>query len=68
MNKRLLANRRIERADDERAIGNGIIVTLRQGWTWDAFQDNRVRGFDTAAEAAKAVQSEAAPFAGPYTH
>ena len=65
---RLESHKRVEHADDERSIGNGVIVTLRQGWTWDALNDNRVQGFDTASEALRAVQAEAKPFAGPFTN
>jgi len=57
---------RVEIVDDERSIGNGVIVTLRQGWTFDALQDNRVGGGDTIKDAYEAVRY-AKPFAGPYT-
>ena len=62
----LRKNPRVEIVDDERAIGNGVIVTLKQGWTFDEAQDNRVAGEETIAEAAKLVRS-AKRFAGPYT-
>jgi hypothetical protein len=58
-------NPRVEIVDDERSCGNGIIVTLKQGWTFDEMQDNRVAGEETVAEAAKLVRS-AKRFAGPY--
>lgn len=51
--------------DDERAIGNPIIVTLAHGF---AFDDNNVddlachvRGFDTVMDAVKGVRSDATP-------
>lgn len=58
-------NPRVKFVDDERSCGNGIIVTLRRGWSFDALEDNRVAGEDTVAEAAKLVRS-AKRFAGPY--
>ena len=58
-------NPRVEVVDDERSCGNGIIVTLKQGWTFDEMQDNRVGGEETLAEAIKLVRS-AKRFAGPY--
>jgi hypothetical protein len=36
--------------DDERDIGNGIIVTLEKGWEFNADKGCGVRGFDTVAE------------------
>lgn len=51
--------------DDERDIGNGLIVTLRKGWSFDPFSDNRVAGEDTAADLKRLVDS-ARPFHGPY--
>jgi hypothetical protein len=62
---KLRRDRRVEYVDDEREIGNGIIVTLRQGWTFDWIQDNRVAGADTATDALKLLK-QAQPFAGPY--
>ncbi len=56
---------RVELVDDERDIGNGILVTLRQGWTFTAGEDNRVFGEDTVTQAMAGVRS-AQPFAGPY--
>jgi hypothetical protein len=53
--------------DDERAIGNGVIITLRQGWSFDPMQDNRVAGEDTPREALALVQS-ALEFTGPFTN
>jgi hypothetical protein len=56
---------RVEIVDDEREMGDGVIVTLRQGWSFDQLADNRVRGEDTPSQALKAVRY-AHPFAGPY--
>jgi len=63
---RLRACPRVEIVDDERAIGNGVIVTLKQGWTFDWTCDNRVAGEDTVSAAIKLVRS-AQPFSGPFT-
>ncbi len=38
-NARLKTHSRVEFVDDERAIGNGYLVTLAKGWTWDALQE-----------------------------
>ena len=57
---------RVELVDDERGLGNGIIVTMKEGWTMDPIQDNRVFGADTIKEALETVRM-ARPFAGPYT-
>jgi hypothetical protein len=62
---RLRKHSRVEHVDDERAIGNGVIVTLRQGWTFEPGVDNRVRGEDTALGALLTVKLSW-PFAGPY--
>ena len=43
---------RVEHWDDERSIGNSLIVTLKPGWYWlDEGPGCHVRGFDTVAEA-----------------
>lgn len=41
----------IEDWSDERASGNGIIVTLQWGYTFESGEHEGVRGFDTLAEA-----------------
>ena len=46
---------------------NSVIITLRQGWTWDVLDDNRVSSEGTASAALQAVRQRAMPFAGPYT-
>ena len=63
----LRRNSRIEHIDDERNIGNGIIVTLKKGWSFDQLQDNRVAGEDMVT-AAKYLVGRAYPFAGPFTN
>ena len=43
---------RVAHWDDERSIGNSLIVTLKDGWYWP--QEGRgchVRGFDTLQDA-----------------
>lgn len=68
--ERLRGDRRVDIVDDERnsgnGNGNGVIVTLRQGWSFDPLQDNRVMGADTVTEAC-ALLARAQKFAGPYT-
>ena len=64
--ERLLKHPRVEFVDDERDCGNGVIVTLRQGWTFDPMCDNRVVGENTVSEALARVRMSL-PFAGPYT-
>lgn len=41
----------IEHCDDERSLGNGIIITLQPGWSFYATEHTAVRGFDTITEA-----------------
>ncbi len=41
----------IEFWDDERSIGNGIIVTLQLGFSFTLGEHEGVWGFDTVAEA-----------------
>jgi len=47
---RLRLPKHIECWDDERDIGNGIIVTLHLGWSFEQSHEG-VRGFDTVTEA-----------------
>lgn len=56
---------RVDHIDDERGVGNGIIVTLKQGWTFSKGEDNRVRRFDGVHEADLEVKA-AQKFEGPY--
>jgi hypothetical protein len=41
----------VAHVDDERAIGNSIIVTLQKGFAFKDEPDCGVRGFDTVSEA-----------------
>ena len=47
---------RIEYWDDERAIGNSLIVTLVKGWRFEE-KGEHVRGFDTKREAMAEVRA-----------
>lgn len=40
---------------DERNIGNGLIVTLAYGWSFEDGYHEGIRGFDTIQEARKAT-------------
>ena len=62
--ERLRRHPRVELVDDEREIGNGIIVQLRAGWTFDQLEDNRIAGADSVPEARRLVAS-AHPYSGP---
>jgi hypothetical protein len=49
--EQLLATRHwIAHIDDERNIGNSIIVTLEEGWDFADIGNCGVNGFDTVAE------------------
>lgn len=49
--QKLIASRPwIAFVDDERDIGNSIIVTLAEGWNFADGEREGVRGFDTLAE------------------
>lgn len=50
-------NERVEHWDDERDIDNGIIVTLRYGWSFEPCEHSGVKGFDTTREANSAIRS-----------
>lgn len=41
--------------DDERSIGNSLIVTLNKGWRFEE-RGEHVRGFDTVREAKQEVR------------
>lgn len=56
---------KVEEVSDERGIGNGIIVTLKKGWTFDPAFDNRVLGEDSVHEITARVK-QAPRFDGPY--
>ncbi len=53
--------KRVEHWDDERSIGNSLIVTLKPGWAFFACEDEsaaeHVKGFDTVRAAQSAVRS-----------
>lgn len=54
MSKTLEAIRKlphVAHVDDERGIGNSIIVTLRDAWCFNADPGCGVMGFDTVADA-----------------
>lgn len=50
---------RVEHWDDEREIGNSLIVTLRRGWRFssDPFIPVHVEGYDTVKAAQAGVRS-----------
>lgn len=54
---------RVEFWDDERCYGNGIIVTLNWGWSFEPCEHQGVRGFDLVSEAKEAVRKGAYPCA-----
>lgn len=47
---------KIESWDDERGIGNSLIVTLKPGWRFEDLAEH-VRGFDTKSEAMAEVRA-----------
>ena len=47
----------IEHWDDERGMGNGIIVTLHLGWSFEWTHEG-VRGFDTVTEAREGTRKK----------
>lgn len=47
---------KIENWDDERSIGNSLIVTLKRGWRFEDLAEH-VRGFDTKREAMQEVRA-----------
>lgn len=53
----LRKNRKVQYIDDERDIGNGVIVTLMPWYQWDADPGCGVRGFDSVTEALREVRS-----------
>ncbi len=50
--------RRIENWDDERDMGNSLLVTLKPGWRFstDPLVPTHVEGFDTVTEARRGVR------------
>ncbi len=47
---------RIANWDDERSLGNSLIVSLKPGWQWPDEEGAHVRGFDTVKEARVALR------------
>lgn len=62
----LSSHERVDLVDDERGNGNGVIVTLKKGWSFEPGMDNRVSGEDSPTAMLAAVRGAHA-FAGPYT-
>jgi hypothetical protein len=53
--KEYSAGEKVEHWDDERALGNSLIVTLLYGYSFSATEHKGVRGFDTIREAKAAI-------------
>ncbi len=47
---------RIDHWDDERALGNSLIITLKAGWRWPIEEGTHVCGFDTVTAARAALR------------
>lgn len=47
---------RIEDWSDERNLGNGVLVTLHYGWSFEDSCHEGVRGFDSISEAEQGVR------------
>jgi len=47
---------RIEDWSDERKIGNGVIITVHWGWSFEHCCHEGVRGFDSISEAQRGVR------------
>lgn len=54
--KRLEKDHRVMFVDDERSIGNSLIVTLNYGHTFRESEREHVRGFNTIAEVLDAMR------------
>ena len=63
--KTLKVHSKVEFCDDERAIGNSIIIQLKQGWTFTPLDDNRIDGADNVREAYLLLKT-ATRHDGPY--
>ena len=51
-----MKHKQVEHWDDERDIGNSLIVTLKKGWRFEECGE-QVRGFDTTREAIAEVRA-----------
>lgn len=60
--EKLQAHPRVEIVDDERSIGNSVIVTLRNGWRFND-EGEHVFGEDTPEECLAAVETRVKPCA-----
>jgi hypothetical protein len=60
--EKLKAHPRVEIVDDERSIGNSVIVTLKNGWRFND-EGEHVFGEDTPEECLAAVKSRVKPCA-----
>ena len=49
---------KVQHWDDERSIGNSLIVSLKDGWEFgmDPFEKCHVEGFDTVSEARTGIR------------
>lgn len=56
MSARMAADRRVEHWDDERSMGNSLIVTLNRNFRFSRQDVENVQGFDTVREAETAVR------------
>ncbi len=61
---RIRKDPRVEHLDLEDPCGP--ILTLRKGWSFDPFLDNRVIGEDTATALLVTLRRQAKPFTGPF--
>ncbi len=53
--KKLQRSPKVDYVEDERAIGNGIIITLSNHWAWLIDDSVQTMGFDTMKDAAEGV-------------
>lgn len=52
---------KIQHWDDERSIGNSLIISLKRGHAFNSNEQEHVRGFDTINEVLDALRSEVKP-------
>lgn len=66
--KQLSSHKSVLHADDERSLGNGIIVMLKDGYEFSSDPGCGTRGFDTPSEALSQVMTTARLLArAPFT-